>query len=286
MTDGLRRNPWTFVLIVCIALLAVAIGALVYQPSHPELNLTLLFQTSIGMFASIIVVAIGVLLRSHTTQQTDEAKSRREAIYQPLYDELLRIMDTLKSCRTASLPKWKEISDSSLIESVAPEVTEAMRNLVQELEKYGGVWKQSLFVAGKMVYSVLQEQLNKVTRNPNVQQTELERGSSWNRIYETIMQDYRFLFDPNYVAIFNWKNLPIFEPKQDHNSSMGRILAELLPQAGYYVNPGVIQDLLQALKAAVSTPGVTARATAAEKLMSKAEAARILISQRLKRPLT
>jgi hypothetical protein len=275
VADGWWRSPWTYVRLLCLVSLSVFVGALAYQLRHPEATLLILVSTSLTVFLASLTIGMRPWLLSHTA----EAKLRRDSIYRPLYDEMLRAIDDLNSCRTTSLPKWHEIKGSSLSESVAPKVTEAMQTLVKEFEEYTGVWEHSLFVARKVVHSVLNEQLQKAAKNSYAQLTEEDRGSSWNRIYETILRDNKFLFDPDYMIIF--------DPKTSGPTNMGRILDRLISQAGYYTTPSTAPDILGAVKADLSRPGteVTARITALEKLMPKVEAARELLRERIKRPL-
>ena len=266
MAGGFWRNPWTYVRLLCIISLSISLGAVVYQLCHPETNLILVISTALTVFLTSFGIGMTAWLRSHTAQQTTDAKFRREGIYQPLYDELLGAVEALNSCQTASLPRWQEISHSSLKESVSPQVEETMRNLVTELDEYKRIWKQALLVAGKEVHFVIQEHLAKATR------THVEGQTSGRAVHDTILQNYKFLFDP----------------KSNEPSDLRSTVANLLAEAGWYAGPPLAAGILRDVRQVLARPGteVAARATAAEKLMPKLEAARQLVQQRLRRPLS
>ena len=235
------------------------------------------------MLSTILVGSIIAWLRSHSTQRTEEVKFHLDQIYRPLYDELLKVIDDLNSCRVATLPKWREIDGSNLREWVSSEVAEAMRNLERNLEKYHEIWDQAYFVAtNKVMPLAIWESLRRL--DPSVQNPhpEYPLSKAVTEVIELVRQDYRFLFDRDYREDVRF--LP--RDGRGRHLGMGDKVTTLLGRVGYHRAPDVGYDILRHVRAALMAGGrPSERETAMQDLMPKVEAARKLVQHRLKRPV-
>jgi len=257
---GWLRNPWNFSRALCILAGSIAGILWLVQLQHPSLNLSLGFAIPLTIFTASFSASMGMWLYGHITQQARDAQFRFDRIYQPLYDELLKEIESLERCNLTSLHKWREIGESSLREFVAPDVKDALDGLRDQFEAYHQMWNTAYGEAERILYSVVKEM--GVGPDPS---------NEARQIVDAIRQDYRFLFDPG-VAV------PL-EGRMDN-------IENYLTRAGLSNGKDAAARLAREAKAAFKdNQKIKGRSDAVETLRPQVERARRLLHQRLMRPL-
>jgi len=255
------RNPWNFSRSLCAIAGVAAFAVGVLQQANPQLNLSFVLAVPLALFTASFSATIGMWLYSHITQQSRDADFRFQRIYTPLYDDLLRVTDDLKRCQVAFLHQWREINGTSLKEFVAPEVSNAVKDIIQELERYHEVWNDA-YAAAEQVLVAATKRLADMVRT----------GNPGAEIATDLKSDYPFLFDPTITI-----------PSQSRIDNT----ANRLGQAGYLDSKKLASELVKTVKdALLKDERVAARQRAIEALMPKVEAVRKLVHQRLMRPLS
>ena len=255
------RNPWNFSRSLCGVSGGAAFAVWAAQQAYPQTNLSFVNAVPLALFTASFSASMGMWLYSHITQQSRDADFRFQRIYTPLYDALLRVIDDLKRCQVAILHQWREINDTSLKEFVAPEVSNAVNDIIQELERYHEVWNDAYAAAEQILVAATKALADMVrTGNPGAE------------IATDLKSDYPFLFDPT-----------ITSPSQSRIDNT----ANRLGGAGYPNSKKLASELVKTVKdALLKDERIAARQKAIEALSPKVEAVRKLVHQRLMRPLS
>lgn len=258
------RNPWNFVRVLCVVSGVIASAVGVLQHLNPQTNLAVALAIPVALFTASFSASIGMWLYSYITQQAREASFRFERIYQPLYDELLKEINSLSICGLLSLHTWQyPISGSHLKEFVAPEVRQAFDDIVEEIGRYNKVWNEAHAVATAVLQSAA------ATLLPGDGDT---MRQARQQVVERINQVYPYVFDPNVTSL---------------DENVVRNIEQYIAQGGFQDSKRIAASLVESAKAALLKDAtIKRRLITAEALSMKTERARKILLQRLMRPLS
>jgi hypothetical protein len=268
--------------VLCVVSGAIASTVGVFQYLNPQANLAVALAIPVALFTASFSASIGMWLYSHITEQAREATFRLEEVYRPLYDELLKVVNDLKSYHVAEVPFWREIDGSNLRELVSPEVAEAMRQLDADLDKHHEVWGQAYFVAtNKLLPMALAQTKGRVGNFVEETHPDQPVSKAFMQVRDLLNQDHGFLLDPDYKEDLR------FLPKDGRGRPQGlseKVTHLLGPvyRGGPDVGYEVIKDARTTLMGGTQPSELT---KSVQNLVPKGEAARRLVQQRLIRPL-
>lgn len=261
MAAGWWRNPWNFVRVLCGASGFVGAVVVLARLAYPQIDLSIALALPLALFTASFSASMGMWLYSHISQSARDAQFRFERIYQPVYDDLLQVIRALNDYRTAWLQKWRDIKDTSLNEFVAPEVTNGIGRLEEELENYSHVWNTAYVAVERILDSVRTGYPSRANPpNPGPE------------IANVIKSEYRFLFDPDTTS------LP---------SSRMADIANRLGQAGYSDSRELAVEIIEKVKGEfLKSEEVRARLNSSKGLLPRVDEVRTIVHKRLMRPLS
>ena len=248
--------------------LAVVIWNL--QKANPAVDLSLVYNLSLGGFTAFLGATIALWVYSYLSFESQRREWRHdlevrhfEQIYGPLFEDTKKIVDGLREYSQVWLTKWREIRKSSLGPFVEETISRAVSDLQEKVDKYGEVTNLSATAAEARVREFVAHHARATLLDKN------DRNSLWANLRD----DPRFLFDPG-------KPLPYQHLVQQ--------IAKLLPRTeGTDVTVQEAEKFLREVKTdLLEDPAIKKRIAECQKLLPEAERVHALIDARMRDPFT
>src|SRR2546426_4313644 len=124
------------------------------QKANPEVDLSLVYNLSLGGFTAFLGATIALWVYSYLSLESQRREWRHdlevrhfEQIYGPLYEDTKKVVAALKGYASVWSNKWSEIRDSSIGPFVEEGIAKGLSDLWAKLEKYLDITSRSATAA-------------------------------------------------------------------------------------------------------------------------------------------